>query len=771
MTWQSHTTGSSRVHRLALAVIACSLLAILAAAPAAAQPVLTVSPQSLTFLQDASVQAPPQQTVTITSSPTNVPVQVTGAASWLTYNQNTATTPAFLNVNVVTAGLAVGTYTAQLTVSSSVAGVVAKVINVTLTVTSAPPTNTNPTQLAFNYSIGTGLPESQQFYVNSNAPTFSVGVNQPWMFASVNPGTIPALVTVSVNPFGLGVGTYNGLITVTFGTNPVTYQLVNVTLVIESASSSLWTTSGPITFNYNYGSSPPPVQTLQVSYASIVIYVAEPQSATGWLKIDNNTNTGITPGNIEVSVDPTGLNAGTYAGAIVVSSPGIFGSVTVPITLIVTGSPALSVSPSTMVFDASAGGAPQTKTATISSSPTTGYVASVALGGTWLSITPASGNTPQTMTVAVDPSSLGPGTYRGSIVFSSPGSNSGGQLLGVTLNVTGSVSLTASPTTLQFNATPATPTPAAQAISVTSNFTTTVAAASSATWLTVTPGSATTPANFSIGVVAAGLASGVYNGTITISSPASGQTIQIPVSLTVGGAKPVVTEFSNGAGNLRDFAPGSYMVLTGTDLGPPTQVVAPINGVRQLPTTLGNVRVFMNGVAAPLLSVSATRIQAMVPFEIAGLTRLEVQVANQNVQSDVTTLALADNAPILFTADGSGRGRGAFLNQNGSVNGPGSGATRGTAVLLYGAGGGLFERDLLSGSVVDATGRFRASVSVFIGGVQADVLYAGPAPGMIAGMFQINALVSMDVIPGASLPVTVRVGAGFSQSGVTMAVE
>ena len=83
----------------------------------------------------------------------------------------------------------------------------------------------------------------------------------------------------------------------------------------------------------------------------------------------------------------------------------------------------------------------------------------------------------------------------------------------------------------------------------------------------------------------------------------------------------------------------------------------------------------------------------------------------------------------------------------------------------------MFERDLLSGSVVDATGRFRASVSVFIGGVQADVLYAGPAPGMIAGMFQINALVSMDVIPGASLPVTVRVGTGFSQSGVTMAVD
>jgi uncharacterized protein (TIGR03437 family) len=771
MMWPRHDAGNSRVHRLALAVIAFSLTALFAASPAAAQPVLTVSPQTLTFLQDSGVQAPPQQTVTITSSPTNVPVQVTGAASWLTYNQNTATTPAFLNVNVVTAGLAVGTYTAQLTVSSSVAGVVSKTINVSLTVTSAPPTNTNPTQLAFSYSIGSGLPESQQFYVNSSAPTFSINVNQPWLFASINPGTIPALVTVSVNPYGLTAGTYNGLITVTFGTSPVTYQLVNVTLVVESASSSLWTTSGPIAFSYNYGASPPPTQILQVSYATFVIYIAEPQSATGWLKIVNNTNTGITPGNIEVAVDPTGLNAGTYAGAIVISSPGIFGSVTVPITLVVTGSPALSVSPSTMVFDSTAGGAPQTRTANITSSPSTGYVASVALGGAWLSVTPATGNTPQTLTVTVNPAGLGPGTHRGSIIFSSPGSNSGGQLLGVTLNVTGSVTLTASPLSLQFNASPANPAPATQAVSVTSNFATTVAAAASAPWLIVTPGSASTPASFSVGVVATGLASGVYNGTVSISSPASGQTIQIPVSLTVGGAKPVITDFSNGAGALRDFAPGSFMVLTGTDLGPPTTTVAPINGVRQLPTTLGNVRVFMNGVAAPLFSVSATRIQAMVPFEIAGLTRLEVQVANQNVQSDITTLGLADNAPILFTADGSGRGRGAFINQSGSVNGPGSGAPRGTVIQLYGAGGGLFERDLLSGSIVDAIGRFRSTVSVFIGGVQADVLYAGPAPGMIAGMFQVNAFVPMDVLPGSALPVTLRVGTGFSQSGVTMAVE
>lgn len=760
---------SSRVRRSVLVLAAIAAGSFIAAPNAVAQTTLIANPSQLTFLQNSGTQTPPTQTVSITSVPTNAILSVSGTASWLYYSQSAATTPSILNVNVVPAGLAVGTYTATITVAA--AGATTISIGVTLTVTVAPPSPTNPTQLDFNYVSGGATPPSQQFFVNNNSTTFSVGVNQSWLFATINSGTLPATVSVFVNPTGLVPGTYNGLVTITFATNPISFQLVNVSLTVDAGSQN-WTTSGPLLFNHKYGDPAPQPQTLSISYTSQVIFIATvtaPESSP-WLKLDNN-NTGITPATIEVSVDPTGLPAGTYTGSITLVTPGIIGSYNVPITLVVTGAPALSVSPSTLLFDGTAGGAQLTKTVSIFSSPSTGYVATVAIGAGWLSISPATGTTPQTLTVTASPASLGPGTYRGSIIFSAPGANSGGQLVGVTLVVTGSVTLTASPAQLQFTSSPTGGDPPAQSISVTSNLTASVAAASTPGWLMVSPLSANTPATFSVSVVTAGLAAGVYNGTVTVSSPGAGQTIQIPVTLTIGGAKPTIRELSNGAGLLKDFAPGSTMFIFGLDLGPSSPVVASLSGTRQLPQILSGVQVFMNNIAAPLLSVSATQVQAMVPFEIAGQGRIDIQVVYQGVRSDATTVPLYDTAPILFTADGSGRGRGAIVNQNGAINAPGSGAARGTVVQIYGAGGGLFERDVLSGSVVDATGRFRATASVFIAGTQADVFYAGPAPGQVAGVFQINAYVPQEIVPGSALPITVRIGAGFSQQGVTMAVE
>ena len=739
------------------------LLAAVVAAftPAAlAQTTLIATPNQLTFLQDSGTQTPPSQSVSITSTPTNALITVSGTASWLSYTQSSATSPTILNVSVIPAGLAVGNYSATLTVSSP--GATSITITVNLTVTVTPPTNTNPTQLDFTFSTGGSTPPSQQFFVNNSSTNFSVSDNQSWLFASASTLTVPATVTVLVDPTGLSPGTYNGVVTVTFATNPITFQLVNVTLTVDQGLQN-WTTNGPLKFNYKYGDPPPPAQTLSIAYTSTVIFIANitaPES-TPWLKLDNN-NTGITPANIEVTVDPTGLQAGTYNGSISLSTPGVPGSHTVPVTLTITGAPALSVSPSTLTFDAAAGGAQQTKTVSISSTPSTGYAATVALGSSWLSITPPTGTTPQTLTVTVSPASLAPGTYRGSIIFSAPGASSGGQLVGVTLNVTGSVTLTASPTQLQFATMSDGSAPPAQSISVNANFSLAVAAASSPGWLTVTPVNANTPATFSVSVVTAGLAAGVHNGTITISTGGGGQTIAIPVTLTVGGAKPTIGDLSNGAGALKDFAPGSTMFITGTNLGPTTLAVGSLDGAGQLPKTLSGVQVFMNNVAAPLVSVVSTRIQAMVPFEIAGQGRIDIQVVNQNVRSDTTTVQLYDNAPILFTADGSGRGRASIVNQNGTLNGPGSGAPRGSVIQIYGAGGGLFD---LNSSL------FRDTVSVFIAGVQANVSYAGQAPGQAPGIFQINVFVPQDVPSGAAIPITVRVGSGFSQFGVTVSVQ
>jgi uncharacterized protein (TIGR03437 family) len=67
--------------------------------------------------------------------------------------------------------------------------------------------------------------------------------------------------------------------------------------------------------------------------------------------------------------------------------------------------------------------------------------------------------------------------------------------------------------------------------------------------------------------------------------------------------------------------------------------------------------------------------------------------------------------------------------------------------------------------------RPRLPVSVRIGGIEADVWYAGAAPGQVAGVMQINVKVPETVAAGDAVPVILKVGDRISQAGVTLAVR
>ena len=66
--------------------------------------------------------------------------------------------------------------------------------------------------------------------------------------------------------------------------------------------------------------------------------------------------------------------------------------------------------------------------------------------------------------------------------------------------------------------------------------------------------------------------------------------------------------------------------------------------------------------------------------------------------------------------------------------------------------------------------KLKLTVSVEFGGIDAKVLYAGPAPAEVAGVIQINARVPAGVNSGA-VPVTVKIGGEASQPGVIVAVR
>jgi uncharacterized protein (TIGR03437 family) len=124
-------------------------------------------------------------------------------------------------------------------------------------------------------------------------------------------------------------------------------------------------------------------------------------------------------------------------------------------------------------------------------------------------------------------------------------------------------------------------------------------------------------------------------------------------------------------------------------------------------------------------------------------------------------------APGIFTQDGSGKGRAAVINQDGTVNTP---SAPGSYVTLYGTGGGPTQGSA-DGEVATAAANLTAAVQVSIDGQSAVVSYAGAAPTLPDGVFQINAVVPGGVRTGVNVPVSVTIGGQTGVQAVTLAIR
>jgi uncharacterized protein (TIGR03437 family) len=188
---------------------------------------------------------------------------------------------------------------------------------------------------------------------------------------------------------------------------------------------------------------------------------------------------------------------------------------------------------------------------------------------------------------------------------------------------------------------------------------------------------------------------------------------------------------------------------------------------------IGGVRILFDGIPAPMVYASSGQCSAVAPYFSAMKPTTHVQVEYQGVRSEPLEIAVAATAPGLFSADFSGKGQGAILNEDGiTKNSPASPAAPGSVVILWGTGEGLTDPPGVDGRpAVEVLPKPLASVSVNIGGMPATVEYAGAAPGNIPGLFQINARISKDVQRGDQVPVRVKIGAASSQDGVTLAVR
>ena len=220
-------------------------------------------------------------------------------------------------------------------------------------------------------------------------------------------------------------------------------------------------------------------------------------------------------------------------------------------------------------------------------------------------------------------------------------------------------------------------------------------------------------------------------------------------------------------------APGELVSIFGTDFGPPGLDVATVSN-NQLATSLNNVIVDFNGIRAVIAARTPNQINAFVPPELA-LLRLDavsVVVDVDHTKSAAVTVPLAPSAFGLSTADASGSGQGAILNQDGSYNSANNPAAPGSVVTLFGTGEGALDSPTWDGALV-ITQPFPKPVqpvSVTIGGEEAPILYAGEAPLLPVGVLQINAQVPSGVASG-SLPVVVSIGGSPTTRTVTVAIR
>jgi uncharacterized protein (TIGR03437 family) len=130
--------------------------------------------------------------------------------------------------------------------------------------------------------------------------------------------------------------------------------------------------------------------------------------------------------------------------------------------------------------------------------------------------------------------------------------------------------------------------------------------------------------------------------------------------------------------------------------------------------------------------------------------------------------------PALLTSDSSGFGQAAALNQDNSVNLAAKPESVGNQVVLFGSGGGQTTpvgRDGKLNGVGGALPVFNMGpISVTIGGKQAAVAYAGPAPGAVEGVFQVNVSIPPGT-PSGPASVVVFFGDYVTQPGVTISVK
>jgi uncharacterized protein (TIGR03437 family) len=212
------------------------------------------------------------------------------------------------------------------------------------------------------------------------------------------------------------------------------------------------------------------------------------------------------------------------------------------------------------------------------------------------------------------------------------------------------------------------------------------------------------------------------------------------------------------------LAPGSLISIFGTNLATAAPSLA--NGA-PWKTEMSGARVVLNGQNIPLYYVSATQINAQLPYGLAeGIYNLTV--ATSLGTSGPEPFAVGSAAPGIFTfQDGK---RGIVQNQDYSFNGPQNPEQRGNVVIAYLTGIGAVTPPIREGDAAPFDRLLQATLpnGATMDGVSCEVQFLGLTPGYI-GLAQANVKIPAGANTGeSSLVIVVN---GQSSKPVTVYVK
>ena len=202
---------------------------------------------------------------------------------------------------------------------------------------------------------------------------------------------------------------------------------------------------------------------------------------------------------------------------------------------------------------------------------------------------------------------------------------------------------------------------------------------------------------------------------------------------TVTSIFPWLTVQNAASGTAGTVAPGEIVTLRGYGIGPATAMATS----SQTPVDqLGGVQVTFGGIAAPVFSAQAQQVTVQAPWEIAGQTSTEVVVT----YNGGPPAGASASAPVVVST--AAPGIYAVANSDGALNSAANPAKAGGFITIYGTGGGVTNPLGITGGlwpITTSLPTLSLPVFVSIGSANAIPLYAGSAPTLESGYFQINA--------------------------------